>query len=67
MEDKKQVPVTRDAKRDINSFMKFISLYNGVTFFYQISINFSIELDASLQGMGARWCSEVYALAIRLG
>ena len=28
---------------------KFLSRFNGVTFFYSISINYSIELDASLQ------------------
>ena len=42
-------------------------MYNGVTFFYQKPIDHSIELDASLQGMGARWGSEVYALTIPLG
>ena len=67
MEDRSQVPVTMEAKRDINWFLKFIPLYNGVTFFYQKPTNFSIELDASLQGMGARWAYEVYALDISLG
>ena len=64
MEDKKTVPVTREAKRDINWF---IPLYNGVTFFDQKPIDFSIELDASLQGMGARCGSQVFALEIPLG
>ena len=67
MEDKDQKKITMEAKRDINWFVKFISIYNGVTFFYQKPIAHSIELDASLQGMGA-WCgSEVYILTIPLG
>ena len=33
IEDKKMVPVTREAQRDINWFQKFIPKYNGVTFF----------------------------------
>ena len=52
MEDKQTVPVTREAKRDINWFIKFIPLYNGITFFDQKPTDYSIELDASLQGMG---------------
>ena len=67
MEDKTQTAITREAKRDINWFLKFIPLYNGVTFFDQKHIDFSIELDASLQGMGARWGSQIYALSIPLG
>ena len=68
MEDKKkQSLIITEARRDINWFLKFISLYNGVTFFNHKLIDYSIELDASLQGMGARWGSEVYALTIPLG
>ena len=26
-----------------------------------------IELDASLQGLGARWCSQIYSISIPLG
>ena len=67
MEDKKQIPINTEAKRDINWFLMFIPLYNGITFFYQKPIDFSIEFDASLQGIGARWGSEVYVLTIPLG
>ena len=54
-------------QKEINWFLKFLPLYNGVTFFYQKPINHSIELDASLQGIEARWGPEVYALTIPLG
>ena len=67
MEDKKYTVITREAKRDINRFLKFIPLYNGVTFFDQKPIDFSTELDASLQGLGARWGADLYALTIPLG
>ena len=64
MEEKNQTKITIEARRDINWFAKFISIYNGVTFFDQKPIAHSIELDASLQGMGAWWGSEVYTLTI---
>ena len=55
MEGKKYTKITTEAKRDINWFSKFISVYNGVTFCDHKPIAHSIELDASLQGLGARW------------
>ena len=67
MEDRNCTKITIEAKQDINWFSKFISVYNGVTFFDQKPIAYSIELDASLQGLGARWGSEVYTLKIPLG
>ena len=67
MEDKKQTLITVDAKRDINWFIKFLPTYNGVTFFDYRPVNHSIELDASLQGLGARWGNQVYAMSLPLG
>ena len=67
MEDKKQVPITLEAQRDINWFIKFLPQYNGVTFFDQKPVQYSIELDASLQGLGARWGNQVYAMSLPLG
>ena len=67
MEDKRQVHLTIEAKRDINWFVKFLPKFNGVTFFDQSPVNFSIKLDASLQGLGARWGSQVYAMVLPLG
>ena len=46
MEDKKQVPITLEAQRDITWFIKFLPQYNGLTFFDQKPVNYSIELDA---------------------
>ena len=67
MEDKKQVALTIDAKRDINWFIKFLPLYNYITFFDHRPTNYSIELDASLHGLGARWGSQLYAMVLPLG
>ena len=67
MEDRRQVELTNDTLRDINWFLQFLAKFNGVTFFDQRPINIETELDASLQGFGARWGSQIYALAIPLG
>ena len=67
MEDRRQAELTTDALRDINWFLQFLPRFNDITFFDQRLINIEIELDASLQGFGARWGSQVYALTIPLG
>ena len=54
MEDKGHIALTMDAKRDINWFVKFMPTFNGVVFFDQKPFKCSIELDASLRGLGAR-------------
>ena len=56
-----------DAKRDINWFLIFLPTFNGTTFFEYRPINVTMELDASLQGLGARWGNQVYTLTIPLG
>ena len=66
MEHKIQVALTIEAKRDINWFINFLTQYNGVTFFDHIPINYSIELDAILQDLGARWGNQVYAMILPL-
>ena len=67
MEDKGHTALTIDAKWDINWFVKFMPTFNGVVFFYQKPVKSSIELDASLRGLGARWGSRVYTLNLSLG
>ena len=67
MEGKGHTTLTIDAKRDINWFIKFMPIFNGVVFFDQKPVKCSIELDASLTGLGARWGSRVYTLALPLG
>ena len=48
-------------------FQKFLPTFNGVTFFDQIPVDGTIDLDASLQGLGAVWGSHIYALDVPLG
>ena len=66
MEDRRQVELTND-------FMghQLVSPVSGQVqwcyFFYQRPINIGIELDASLQGFGARWGSQIYALLFPWG
>ena len=67
MEGGGQVDLPVEAKRDINWFLKFLPTFNGITFFDERSVDGSIELDASLQGLGAVWGNQVYALDVTLG
>ena len=67
MHEKDQVQLSTEAQKDINWFSKFLPTFNGVTIFDHRPIAFHIELDASLQGLGARCGNQVYALPIPLG
>ena len=67
MEDKGQVDLPVEAKRDINWFLKFLPSFNGITIFDQKPLDGFIELDASLQGLGAVWGNQVYAMDVTLG
>ena len=67
MEDRGSIPLTGEAKRDINWFLKFLPTFNGTTFFDHRPVTVSMELDASLQDLGARWGHQVYTLTIPLG
>ena len=67
MHDKDQVALPPEAQRDINWFQKFLPSFNGVTIFDHRPIAHEIELDACLQGLGARWGSQVFAFPLPLG
>ena len=67
MEDKCQVDLPVEAKRDINWFLKFLPSFKGITIFNQKPVDGFIELDASLQGLGAVWGNQVYAMDVTLG
>ena len=68
MEDRCQVPLTMEAKREIYWFIQFLPRLNGsmVTFFDCRPINVVIELDTGLQGLEAMWRAQVYSLMIPL-
>ena len=54
-------------RRDLNWFTKFLPTFNGVAFFKHTRIQTHVELDASLQGLGAMCGQEIYAIALPLG
>ena len=62
-----KISLSMDFKRDLNWFQKFLPRFNGKAFITHRSITEEIELDASLQGLGARWGHQVYTIAIPMG
>ena len=48
--------------RDLNWFKKFLKKFNGRAFFDHRPIQATIELDACLQGLGAIYRNQIYAL-----
>ena len=54
-------------RRDLNWFTKFLPKFNGVAFFNHKPIHTHVELDASLEGLGAMCCQEIYAIALPIG
>ena len=62
-----KITLTTDFRRDLNWFLEFIPKFNGKAFISHNPVMEEIELDASLQGLGARWGSQVYSIPIPLG
>ena len=56
-----KIILTQDFKQDLNLFKEFVPKFNGTAFFVHNQIHHEIELDACLQGIGARWGNRVYA------
>ena len=54
-------------RRDINWFIRFLPHFNGVAFFSHKPIYTHVELEASLQGLGAMCGQEIYAIALSKG
>ena len=52
-----------DFRRDLNWFTNFLPKFNGVAYFNHKPIHMHVELDASLQGLGAMCGKEIYAIA----
>ena len=61
-----KIDLTPEFHRDLNWFLNFIPKFNGSAFFVHQNIQYEIELDACLQGLGARCGNQVYALKIPL-
>ena len=62
-----KIMLTIEFKRDLYWFLEFIPKFNGKVFISHNPVMEKIELDASLQGLGARWGSQVYSIQIPLG
>ena len=62
----KQSKITLDDAfmRDFNWFQQFLTTFNGVAFFSHDPVYSHIELDASLQGLGAVCDKEVYSITV---
>ena len=62
-----KIVLTTDFKSDWNWFLNFIPKFNGTAFIAHKPITEEIELDASLQGLEARWGRQIYSMQIPLG
>ena len=62
--DKNSITLTQDFKRDLRWFHKFLTTYNGVSYFQHARADEILELDACLAGLGGRWGSKVYHLPV---
>ena len=61
---KEQIPLDINFHRDLNWFQKFLPQFNGKAFFVHRPVQATIELDACLQGLGAVYTNQVYAVPI---
>ena len=59
----KNIRITRDFKQDLCWFQRFLTLFNGVSFF-NYTPSKSVHLDACPTGLGAIFDTQVYAMAL---
>ena len=62
-----RIDLTPDFHRDIRWFKKFLPVYNGVSMYGHKAVDFVLQLDACLTGLGGCWGSIVYHLPIPHG
>ena len=58
---------TPEFRHNLRWFTKVLPLYNGVSLYDHRPIDYTLELDVYLKGLGGRWCNFVYHLPIALG
>ena len=61
------VQLTAGFPQNLALFCKFLPRFNGTSFFKHTKIQGKIELDASLQGVGAIFNNQVYAVVLPSG
>ena len=59
----KIIKITKEFKQDLNWFQRFLTVYNGVSFFNYIPSK-SVHLDACPTGLGAIFDTQVYAMTL---
>ena len=62
--DKNSITLTHGFRRDLRWFQKFLTTYNGISYFDHKKVDEVLELDACLTGLGGRWGDKVYHLPI---
>ena len=64
---KQKIYLNKDFHADIDWFLQFLPLFNGITFIEKnvVDDTQSLFLDASLTGMGAVWRDRVHATPVR--
>ena len=62
--DANSIQLTQDFIRDLRWFSKFLETYNGVSLYHHRPVDYTVELDACLTGLGGRWDNFVYHLPI---
>ena len=64
--DAEQVILNAEFYKDLAWFQRFLPHFNGVCLYSHQLVQGTIQIDASLQGLGGRWEDYVYKLAIPL-
>ena len=58
------ITLDEEFKKDMRWFYKFVHIFNGVSFFDKRPVKATIELDASLNSLGAAWGELVYTVPL---
>ena len=61
------IKLTPEFLKDLAWFLKFAPQFNGTSFFNHAHIHAKIELDASLEGLGAYFNDHIYAIPLCRG
>ena len=63
---KKRIYLDQDFHKDIAWFLKFLPVFNGITYFKKLEVDKeqNLFLDASLTGLGGVWRNRVYATPV---
>ena len=58
------INLTPEFIRDLAWFLRFAPKFNGTSFFNHVQVHAKIELDASLEGLGAYFNDQIYAIPL---